>query len=593
MTGLERWRSALVRRPVLWLALLAILLRVLMLFGRGSYVAFDEGWYLLLGRNLWSGAGYTLSGLDHVTLSPLFPILAGGLSVLTGDAIWAGRLVAAICAGLVVVPAWYLFRRLADERIATHAAAFVAVMPALCAFTVPFWIRWELWVGAEPVLHLFLYSALALALRAFDRPTASAAIACGAAFALAYLARPEAIVVFALAGTAFALASARSRNLVRPRLIAAALCVVAFAVVAAPYWLYLHEQLDRWTVTGRGVELAAAAGGSAPSGAATTIESMLWEDEEGYVRRLYALDRSGTALASDYWGVRQAAPDSTPTQMEAAGARTDSTDPSEQVRPAAAPASASEGDPGSRAGAGVGRYIRSLLTILPWWAWLFAIAGAALPRGRRRRAELLVAAPLIGTSVLIAVIVATDPRTQLFLAPWLAFYMARGVVAAGRWIQSRVGPELREGVAVGLVSVTLAFLMVGVSARRLYLSVAVGSPHHIVGAENAAVGAALRSLAPAGAPVMSWHPALALYAGRDWRVLPFEPLSRIVRFARTQSDPVLVLSVYYPPPILQGDEAPHYLIVPVPRSVPDADRYRIRIDARLPAYATGTVIPSP
>src|SRR5688500_10530290 len=209
MSTVERWGRQLTRRPVLVLTLAAILLRLLMLLGRGHYVAFDEGWYLLLGRNLWSGAGYTLSGLDHVTLSPLFPILAGFVALLIDDIVWAGRLVAAVCAGLLVVPCWYLFRRLANERIATLGALFVAVAPALAAFTVPFWIGWELWVGAEPVLHLFLFIGMALALRAFDRPAWGGAAACGAAFALAYLSRPEAIVVFALLGSGFVVASLR------------------------------------------------------------------------------------------------------------------------------------------------------------------------------------------------------------------------------------------------------------------------------------------------------------------------------------------------------------------------------------------------
>ncbi|NIQ52338.1 MAG: hypothetical protein GWN71_02350, partial [Gammaproteobacteria bacterium] len=75
-------------------------------------MAFDEGWYLLLGRNLFAGDGYTLAGLQHVTLSPLFPLLAGLLDLVLHDAVWAGRVVAAVSAGLLVVPCWFLFRRL-------------------------------------------------------------------------------------------------------------------------------------------------------------------------------------------------------------------------------------------------------------------------------------------------------------------------------------------------------------------------------------------------------------------------------------------------------------------------------------------------
>src|SRR5690606_22733576 len=173
----------------------AIALRLLMFTGRGDYVAFDEGWYLLLGRSLLSGDGYSLAGLRHTVLSPLFPILAGAMSFITGDIIWAGRVVAALCAGLLVVPCWFLFRRLADEGTAWIGCLIVIAVPTLAPFTVPFWIAWDLWVGAEPVLHLFLYGGLALALRAHDTRRVRDWLLAGLAFALAYLARPEAILV--------------------------------------------------------------------------------------------------------------------------------------------------------------------------------------------------------------------------------------------------------------------------------------------------------------------------------------------------------------------------------------------------------------
>lgn len=587
MSVVERWGRQMARRPVLLLTLGAILLRLLMLLGRGHYVAFDEGWYLLLGRNLWSGAGYTLSGLDHVTLSPLFPILAGFVALLIDDIVWAGRLVAAVCAGLLVAPCWYLFRRLANESVATLGALFVAVAPALAAFTVPFWIGWELWVGAEPVLHLFLFSGIALALRAFDRPSWAVAAACGAAFALAYLSRPEAIVVFALLGSGFVVASLRDRALLRPRLVSAVVCVIAFVIIATPYWLYLHDRLDRWTITGRGVEVVSA-DGAGGSGATATIERMLWEDEEGYVRRLYALNEDGTALASDYWGVR---PDAAPIQaIEPADSAPDISAPRRDAATRRGDAPPDETDvPQTSA---IGRYLRALLTIFPWYAWLFALIGFALPSApRRREAELLIGMPLFAASVLIAVIIATDPRTQLFLVPLLAFYLGRGVVAAGDAIQRRVGRELRPSIAIACVAATLALVMVGVSMRRLYLSAAVGSPHHIVGAENAEVGRRLAGSMPVDGTIMSWHPALALYAERDWRVLPFAPMDRIVRYARLQPGAHVLLSVFYPPPILQGENAPHYLVVPIPADLPDAPTYRIGISGEADLLARGVIAP--
>ncbi|HUF12919.1 MAG TPA: glycosyltransferase family 39 protein [Longimicrobiales bacterium] len=607
--------DALAAHPLLSLTLAAIALRLLLMLGRGDYVAFDEGWYLLLGRNLWSGDGYTLSGLDHVALSPLFPILAGALDRVIDDAVWAGRIVAALAAGLLVVPCWSIFRRLGGREIALVGATFVAVMPSLAPFVVPYWIGWDLWVGAEPLLHLFLFTAIALFLRAWQDGGIGVALACGAAFGLAYLSRPEAIVLFAIVGLIALAAALRSLLATRARLWLVVAGSLAFVVVAAPYWIYLHDQLGRWAISGRGVQVVAPApadGGPRGGAPSSGIERMLWQDDESYIWALYSLDASGTALASTYWGIPDA--DAPPTAEPepdglsgqepepASGASddvvtVDARDAASSNERAAAIADRgaderrSAREPGFFADLSI--YVRALGIVVPWFLWPIAILGVFAPRGgRRRRMEALFALPLAGTSVLVAVVVATDPRTQLFVAPLVAYYAARGTLAVAHALEVRMGSEMRRQVAVGLVAGTLAVLLLGISARRLYLSLAVGSPHHIVGAENAVVGDALDALAPADATVMSWHPAIALFADRDWRVLPHEPMDRIVRYARTQPNALVVLSVFYPPELLRSEE-PHYLIVPVTADTPDAAVWSIEIPRPARTWALGTLRPQP
>ena len=645
-------------RSLVGLATAAILLRLLLFLGRGHYVAFDEGWYLLLGRNLWAGDGYTLSGLQHVALSPLFPVLAGALDAVTGDAVWAGRLVAAVASGLVVVPCWFVFHRLAGRTTTVIACSFVALMPSLAPFVAPYWIGWDLWVGAEPLLHLFLFTGLAFFLRAWERGSKGAAVGCGLAFGLAYLARAEAIVAFALLGLVAAFAARRS---LRARALPAALCAAAFALAATPYWSYLHDSLGRWAITGRGIQVVPSPrNGAAASGtAANRIEAMLWWDESTYVRALYSLNAAGTALANGYWGVRPAGaeradedgalPDTGAAvsgRMEGSSgqarpATPDSARPAPSATPAAAPPGGqAEAQPSGAAAppegpapdggllGSLGRYVRAMGIAVPWYAWLFVAIGVAAPalvtrrgapgagRGpaassgatptapggtssspasaapdeaRRPDLEALVAAPIIGTSVLIAVLVATDPRTQLFVAPLACFYAARGTLVAARALEAKMGTEVRTIFATGLVAGALALVLFATHARRLYLSLAVGSPHHIVAAENAVVGAALRGATPPHATVMSWHPAIALFADRDWRVLPLEPMNRIVGYARTQPTPYLVFSVYYPPELLQAEE-PHYLVVHVAAETPSSVRWRIEVQEGGATYAFGRLI---
>src|SRR5690606_18179625 len=156
LAGLGRIRAHLV-----WLSAGAIALRLLTFLGRGDFVAFDEGWYLLLGQSFWHGEGYRLTGLRHTTLSPLYPMLAGAVAMVAGNPVWAGRVVAALAGGLLVLPCWSIFRRLAGRRTAWLGCLVVAVLPSLSAFTVPYWVGWDLWMGPEPVYHLFVFTGFA------------------------------------------------------------------------------------------------------------------------------------------------------------------------------------------------------------------------------------------------------------------------------------------------------------------------------------------------------------------------------------------------------------------------------------------------
>ena len=630
--------------PVVWIAAGAVALRVVLLFGRGHYVAFDEGWYLLLGRNLWSGQGYTLSGLRHVALSPLFPIVSGALGRLVGDPVWAGRIVAALASGLVTVPCWAIFARLAGRRIALLGTLFVALMPSLAPFVVPYWIGWDLWVGAEPLLHLFLFTAFALLLRAWEERELGAAVGCGIAFALAYLARPEAIGSFGVAGIlALALMLSRGRAETPPRADprgprswtasrpwCLTACALAFVAVSTPYWLYLHDALGRWAITGRWVQVVPSVTSSARDTRTSSnrIESMLWRGEdEAYIRRLYALDATGTRLANGYWGMERTeqvvtdpsndAPEAArgPVSRETVASRADSSVASASGQPGpSASASAQPGPPApasersgpsasvseqprSAAGTSAGpsswplRYAAALGVAVPWYLWVFAAVGLVWP-GRERRLELeaLVAIPVALTSLVIARAVALDPRTQVFIAPVAAFYAARGVEVVGGYLAGRREGLIRGERAPRLLAGVLVLSLLGTSVLRLGLSLVYGSPHHVVAAENAAVGEVIRRASPENATVVSFHPALALYADRDWRVLPMEPMERIVRYAREQPAPLLVLSVFYPPEVRPLEE-PHYLIVPVPPDLPDSPAWRIEVPEPGEVLAFGALSP--
>lgn len=582
-------RTSAIPRSILLLSVGAVALRLLLFLGRGDYLAFDEGWYLLLARSLFTGAGYSLVGFPHISLSPLFPVMAGAAGEVLGSWVWGGRVVAALASGLLVVPAWGMFRRLASRRTALIAAALVAVLPSMAPFVVPFWIGADLWVGAEPLLHFFLFLGIALWLRADERDGGAtgaslAWLAAGAAFGLAFLARPEAIITWGVLGLVALGLAAWNRS--PRRLLGATLMGIGFVLLAAPYWLYIRDVTGDWRLSGRGVEVPTVAIGASASGtgatrpgASRTIERMLWQDDQTYRERLYGLDATGLRLRSDYWGVppRPAGPGeaspATPETVPATPSPNPPVAPSPGARAPTRPAGPEPPSPTSL-------YVRSMRQIFPLLLWLFAILGAAAPRGWKvLRKELPVAGALLGTSLAIAAVVAVDPRTQLFLVPLLAFYAARGFSLIQETVEERwPDAPLRPGfVELLLVGTALVWLL-GIDGRRLYLSLSLGSPHHIVAAQNRAVAEELDDLlGDDEGPVASWHPAIAVYADRDWRVLPYAGMPDIVRYLDAAGADAMVLSAYYPPDLGVEDLDTRYLVIPVPDADGPPHPWRLRL----------------
>jgi 4-amino-4-deoxy-L-arabinose transferase-like glycosyltransferase len=559
-------------RRVRWLVLGAIVLRLVLFLGRGDYIALDEGWYLLLGRSLMNGDGYSLIGIPHLTLSPLFPLTAGAMGALVGDWLWGGRLVAALASGLLVWPAWSIFRRLADARTAFLAAVFVALMPALAPFVAAYWIGTDLWVGAEPLLHLFVYLGVAAWLWASDKDVLARWLLVGGLFALGFLARPESIITWGFLGLLAVLAAVTGRS--ARRLAGAVAMGVGFLAVAAPYWTYLHSVTGVWSLSGRGVAVGAAVVGAVdPTSridrSSAMIEQMLWSGDDAYMRRLYGVDSTGLRMGVDYWGVY-------PTPTVPAPAKPDTSARSASSEPVDVP-------PWWLL------YAQALGIIVPFWLWPFIGLGLL---GGMRRQLVEVTTALVGTSLAIAVVVAVDARTQAFILPLLALFAARGVTELEARLSAspRAREALRPAFFVRTLVVVVLVLMGGTHAWRLGMSLYLGSPHHEVGRQNRLVGEALDTLpgVPKG-PVSSFHPSMAVFADRDWRPLAYEPLGAAIRYAGAAGATVMVMSSYYPPTRGQQLFAGRYLVIPVPAGAADATRWQMNVQGTDPIVNTAVL----
>jgi hypothetical protein len=76
---------------------------------------------------------------------------------------------------------------------------------------------------------------------------------------------------------------------------------------------------------------------------------------------------------------------------------------------------------------------------------------------------------------------------------------------------------------------------------------------------------------------MSWDPSVALYAGRDWRVLPYGTFPEIARYAAAIGCEYVVLSRFYPAPEIMEQVRANFLVLHLPATEAAANRWNVEL----------------
>ncbi len=199
--------------------------------------------YVTIARNLLAGHGYVgILGEVEPFAPPLYPLLIALVAALSGDALGSARLIS-LLAGVALVPASFLLAAwLFDRRAGLWAALLVAGAPLLIEYSSLEW--------SETLYALLLVLGLAWGWRTIQSGQARHALIAGLCLGLAYLTRVEGALALALVAAWLTLRrwaaprpTARRDGRAWGRQMVA--LVGAFALVAAPYVLWLSLTLDR------------------------------------------------------------------------------------------------------------------------------------------------------------------------------------------------------------------------------------------------------------------------------------------------------------------------------------------------------------
>ncbi|HEX3556563.1 MAG TPA: glycosyltransferase family 39 protein [Thermoanaerobaculia bacterium] len=441
-------------------------------------IRWDEPVYLLLGRNLWSGLGFTFSGHPELHHSPLFPLLAGATLKLTGRPEAASDVWYVLFGTLLTLPVHGLARRLTSPGGALLAAALVAFFPALTT-AVLYW-----GTMTEPLFLLLIYSAAWLVARGLDGNLSLGAFAAaGALTGLAFLARPEGILWMAsLAGAALLILALRRD---RGRLTSLAAIPLVFLAVALPQLLFLHRHTGQWMISGK-LGITYEIGRAVETG-----------DPVLYDEIINTLDADGEIRAASEARYRRG----------------------EAGTAAVKPAEAS-----GRFLRNLGHVLKSSLSSEIFSALLLVPAVWWLLRGpwnRRRLAGAILVAALVAP---VASFLAFHVQQRFFAPafPGLLIWTAAGL----RDLYQRLPAGRSRTVSAAVLALALAGYVVWADGEIARHGIATSDFGH------QAAGLWLAAHSAPDAAIMTQDTAISVYAGRGYVFSPRAPLDQLLAYGR-------------------------------------------------------------
>jgi len=505
--------SSLLRNPEFWMVLGLVVASLLLrtaLVQVDRIVRWDEPDYLILGRNLFTGRGYTVSGRPELHYAPLFPLATGVLYPLTHDMKLNSDICFVVFGTLTLLPFYWLSKRLSGSRVAIIATLLLCFFPALTA-AVLFW-----GTLLEPLYLFLLFMAFCAVWLAWEKRSIAACIAAGAFFGLAYLAKPEAVAYVGLMFVLLALGNLWRRSLANWRSILGLLgMVLAFVLVISPYLAFLYQHTGRIMVTGKlGVTYVAGQGA-------------VDHDPGLYDRALSQLDEAGEEII---WFSADRFKYNIMDYIQA--------DPRGFLL---------------RIWQNVNTLERVLFArqVFPFYLLpLIALGlfGSAWDKERAVKELFLVAAIV---PVFIFLPFHIELRYFAPMLPVLLLWVAKGIVALGNWLENSLTMGLRSPRSDGVPPSTRpAALGLGLSALLsllLVLYFVVLQPGVVsdglagLNTSRREAGVWLRSYAAAEALIMSRDTEVPFYAERRWAATPNEEYDVFMAYVRKRGATYLVV----------------------------------------------------
>ncbi len=487
------------------LFLFAFIFKFILLAQRTKYfIDPDEGYYLILARNLVESKGYALNGLPNIIFPPFLPLLIGLFFFVFKDFIFSLNLITAL-SGVII---GFIVYEISKKKLSLPGKLGVAILALfiyqLNAF-IPLSSRYikVLYRGSDILNVLLIITSLYFIIKLVEENQNKFSILSGLFLSLAYLTRPEAFILYILLifiliiFKFFSLGGLSYQKIIS--------FVFTFMILASPYILYLQQTTGQWMISGKIT--------AAQKYRNTLLKVIENEDWSSFFSIHYSLNNELLEIDDVYFGFYK----ETKTENNKLFDIKLKT-----------------------IWENLGLYFIIPKTIFPLYLLPFFLLGlwkAILDLKKKKNSYDVILLILFPYSLLIEVLSYPIPRHHLFLLPVFIYYSVQGII----FLSSKFSRKnlITKRKMESFILVLIIGLIINTYIKNIPKSLFLNPRFERAKEVEVRISQILKE--KKAEVIMSTHPEFAVRAQSDWQVLPIGSLQDIVCFALKKEVDFIIL----------------------------------------------------
>lgn len=491
-------------RIVIILSLIAFFFKCFLLYERSLFIDPDEGYYLILARNLITGNGYTFNGLPNIVFPPFLPILIVFFYLICQDFQFSLIFITAISGALLGIISYRIARK-----------KFSSLVPVLCAFLVLFIYQLNaflpilspyllnLYRGSDILNCFLIFSSIYFAICLMEKDKYIFAILAGAFFAFSYLTRPEGFLLFMIIFICFIFLRIKSLIFISYKKLLVFFFI--FVLFSFPYILYLKNTTGKWSLSGKIY--------SVQQHRESLLEVIKNDNWGPFSKVHYSFDKKSMEMNHSYWGFHDNIKANNKISLQSFLINIFENLKMYYIIP---------------------KILFPLYLIV---FFLLGFANAVYKIVKRKSSIDIILFMLFPYSLLITALAYPIPRHHLFLVPVLCIYAVEGIIL----ISSSIAKNKNAIKKILLILISLiVIIFIGYDYQRNfnknYLNIPSFRKSLLV---NSYLSQYLKN--KKAQTIMSVHPSFAVRTSSDWQVLPATQLPDIIKFGKHKNADYIIL----------------------------------------------------